>query len=207
MAQIKPIKSSDALTPIADFANAWGVNEKTVQNWAEFVYQAFEIVLPSSGPFLDWQIELLSLCARHISTKASLYHAETGERRRLKGSEFVEKIRAMRKAGAFKELQKFQSFQNSPSLAPAEELEDELLAEVGALTREGDERIAKLKHAIERKEDQQVSEILNFVDDSDHRMLSKLTSGLHARKALRSADDDASPCIDDAIEAAYERID
>ncbi|MEP0913083.1 hypothetical protein NDI45_19410 [Leptolyngbya sp. GB1-A1] len=208
MVQTKQIKGSgDNLTPIEDFATAWGVNAKTVQNWSEFVYQAFEIVLPANGPFSDWQIQLLTLCAKHVSTKASLYHAETGERRRLKGSEFVEKMRRLRKEGHFQEFQKFQSFQNSQTLAPAEDLEDELLAEVGALTREGDERVAKLKQAIERKEDQQVSEILNFVDDSDHRMLSKLTSGLHARKALRSADDDASPCIDDAIEAAYERID
>jgi len=206
MAQIKQIKGSDNLIPIEDFATAWGVSAKAVQNWAEFVYQAFEIVLPANGPFSDWQAQLLTVCAKHVSTKASLYHAETGERRRLKGSEFVEKMRRLRKEGHFQEFQKFQSFQNSQALAPAEELEDELLAEVGALTRESDQRVAKLKQAIAQREEQQVNEILDFVDNSDHRMLSKLTSGLQARKVLRSSED-GSPRADDAIEAAYERLD
>lgn len=204
MAQTKQLKgTADNLTPLADFANAWGVSEKTIANWCEFTYQAFEIVLPTSGPFSDWQIQLLTLCAKHVSTKANLYAPETGERRRLKGSEFIAKIRRMRGEGHFQEFQKFRNFQNSPTLPGAEELEDELLAEVGSLTREGDQRLAKLKQAIEKREDDQVEELVQFVEDSDHRVLGKLASRLQTSKVLRSVEEDR-PCIDDAIEAAYE---
>jgi hypothetical protein len=211
MVQPKQIKESADLMPndsvapiaIADFATTWGVSEKTIANWCEFTYQAFEIVLPSSGALPDWGVQLLTLCAKHVSQKASLYFAETGERRRLKGSEFIAKIRQLRTAGHFQEFQKLQKFQNSQALEPAAELEDELLAEVGQLTREGDQRIAQLKQAIEQREDQQVSELVEFVEGSDHRMLSKLTARLKTNKALKGITD-PSPRIDDAIEVAYQ---
>lgn len=206
MVQTKQIKATGETTLIADFANAWGVSEKTITNWCEFTYQAFEIVLPTSGPFTDWQIQLLTVCAKHVSVKANLYTAETGERRRLKGSEFIAKIRRMRQGGHFQEFQNFQNFQNSPTLAPAEELEDELLAEVGSLTREGDERIDKLKKAIAQREDQQVEELVEFVEDSDHRVLSKLAARLQTSRLLQTVEE-GRPRADDAIEAAYKRID
>jgi hypothetical protein len=199
--QLKPIAAD--LTPIADFANAWGVSEKTIANWCEFTYQAFEIVLPSSGALPDWGIHLLTLCAKHVSQKANLYFADTGERRRLKGSEFIAKMRQLRSEGHFQDFQNFQNFQNFQDLAPAAELEDELLAEVGQLTREGDQRIAQLKQAIERREDQQVTELAEFVEDSDHRMLSKLTARLQTSRTLKAATEQ-QPRIGDAIEVAYQ---
>jgi signal transduction histidine kinase len=203
MTQTKQIKASAELTPIADFANAWGVSEKTIANWCEFTYQAFEIVLPSSGSLPDWGVQLLTLCAKHVSQKANLYFADTGEKRRLKGSEFIAKIRQLRKEGHFQDFQKFQNFQKFQALAPAAELEDDLLAEVGALTREGDQRIAQIKQAIEQREEQQITELAEFVEDSDHRMLSKLTARLQISKLLK-ATSDQPPRIDDAIDVAYQ---
>jgi hypothetical protein len=86
----------EALTSIDEFANAWGVSTKTVGNWVEFVYQAYEVLLPISGPFPYWGVQLLTGCAKHVSEKASRYFSETGERRRLKGTEFVKKVRLLR---------------------------------------------------------------------------------------------------------------
>lgn len=151
-------------------------------------------------------MKLLILTAKHVSAKAALYTAETGERRRLKGSEFVAKIRKLRSEGHFQEFQKFQNFQKSATIAPAEELEDEILAEVGQLTREGDQRIAKLKQAIEQREDDQVEELASFVEGSDHRVLGKLANRLQASKLLKTVEEN-QPRIDDAIEAAYQRLD
>lgn len=206
MTQSRQIKGSAEMTTIADFANAWGVSEKTIANWCEFTYQAFEIVLPISGPFPDWSIQLLSLCAKHVSAKANLYFADTGEKRRLKGSEFISKMRRLRSEGHFQEFQKFQNFQNSQTLAPADELEDELLAEVGQLTREGDQRIAQIKRAIELREEMRVNDLVQFVEASDHRVLGKLTARLKTSKALQAATQN-QPCVDDAIEVAYKPID
>lgn len=197
--------SNERQTTIEEFAAAWEVSPKAVQNWCEFIYQAFEIVLPSSGPFPEWSMQLLSLAAKHISSKASLYFSETGEKRRLKGSEFVNKVRRMRLEGHFQEFQKFRNFQDSPELADAVDLEDELLAEVGQFTREGDQRLHQLKAAIAKREDQQVEELAQYVEGSDHRMLGKLTKRLQAGKLLNGVPDGKARA-DDAIDIAFERL-
>lgn len=205
MAQTKQLKGSgEKLTPIEDIATAWGVSTKAVQNWTEFVYQGFEILLPSNGPFPEWGVQLLTLTAKHVSTKANLYFAETGEKRRLKGAEFIAKIRRLRLEGHFEEFSHFQNFQKSGSMADATELEDDLVAEVGQLTRENDQRIYKLKQAIEAREEEQVNELVEFVENSDHRVLSKLTNRLQATKALKGLTEEA-PSID-AIDVTFKRI-
>lgn len=112
MAQRLKAAPVSELTPIDEFAAAWEVAPKTVQNWVEFVYQAFEIMLPVNGPFPDWAVQLLNLVGKHVSAKASFYFAETGEVRRLKGAEFIQKIRSLRTQGHFQEFQQFQNFQN-----------------------------------------------------------------------------------------------
>lgn len=206
MAQTKQIQASNSLTPITDISAAWGVSEKTVQNWCEFVYQAFEIILPSAGPYPDWGVQLLTITAKHVSGKAALYTAETGERRRLKGSEFVAKVRKMRGEGHFQEFQNFQNFQHSPAMPTAEELEDNLFAEVGQLTRQSDERISKLKAAIAAKEDAQVEELVGYVEGTDHRMLNKLSARLQASRQLGAVEEEGAT-IDDAIETAYTTLD
>lgn len=206
MTQTKQIKASSSPTPITDIAAAWGVSEKTVQNWCEFVYQAFEIILPSAGPYPEWGVQLLTITAKHVSGKAALYTAETGERRRLKGSEFVAKIRRLRNEGHFQEFQNFQNFQHSPAIPTAEELEDDLLAEVGEITRKSDQRLAKLKAAIDQREDEQIEQLVGFVEGSDHRMLGKLSSRLQASRQLKAVEEQGAT-IDDAIETAYTTLD
>jgi hypothetical protein len=52
-------KSREKITPIGDVANAWGVSEKAVKNWVEFVYQAFDVLLPAAGPYPEWGVRLV----------------------------------------------------------------------------------------------------------------------------------------------------
>ena len=197
---VAKLKPSEGLTSIADFANAWGVSEKTVSNWVEFTYQAFEVLLPSNGDFPDWGVQLLTLCAKHVSEKASLYFAETGERRRLKGSEFVKKIRAMREEGHFSEFQKFQKFRSpSTPIEPADALEDEALAELGAITRRSDSELSRIKSAIEQQEDAEIEDLAEFIEGRDQRKMSKLVRRLQTGKA-------SSACVGDAIDVAYQRL-
>jgi len=174
--QLKP--ATDKLTPIADFANAWGVSEKTAQNWVEFTYQAFEILLPNAGPFPEWGIEILTICAKHVSEKASLYYAETSERRRLKGTEYVKKIRSMRLEGHFQGFQKFQKLQNFQHLEPDQELADDTFSELGAIARRNDSNITRIKETIEAEEDAEIEELATFIEDADLRKMSKLARRL-----------------------------
>lgn len=181
---LKPAVTED-LTPIEAIADNWGVSTKTVNNWVEFIYQAFEIMLPISGPFPGWGVQLLDLVGKHISSKAALYFSETGEIRRLKGSEFINKIRLLRQQGHFGELQKFQNFrqyQEEKEELDELELENEALAEFASITRGQDQSVAGIKATIERKEDEEIDELINFLEDSDRRKMIKLVSRLKGRK-------------------------
>lgn len=200
----KQLKAADSLTPIEDFANAWGVSTKTVQNWVEFTYQAFEILLPSNGPFPEWGIQLLTLCAKHISTNATLYFAETGETRRLKGTEYVKKIRSLRSEGHFQQFEQFRNFQKFQNFNPeetAEELENETLAELGTLTRSSDLNLNHIKETIEAKEDEEIEALAEFIEDSDRRKMGKLLRRLKTGKLP-----DSSASMSEAIEVAFERL-
>ena len=204
MVQTKQLKgaASDNLTPIDDFANAWGVSNKTVQNWVEFTYQAFEILLPSNGPFPDWGIELLTLCAKHISEKASLYFAETGEKRRIKGTEYVRKIRQLRSEGHFPHLDQFRNLQKFQNFNPEEEavqLEDESLAELGSITRRSDSDLSKIKQTIEQREDSEIEDLANFIEDADRRKMGKLVRRLQTGRV-------GTTSIGQAIDVAYKKI-
>lgn len=195
--------ATETLTPIADFANAWGVSEKTVQNWAEFTYQAFEILLPNAGPFPEWGVQLLTLCAKHVSEKASLYYTETDERRRLKGTEYVRKIRTMRTEGHFQEFQKFQKFQNLQNFQSdeptADDLEDETFSEVGAIARRADTDLSRIKQTVEAQEDAEIEEIAAFIEDSDRRKMAKLTRRLRTGQPQLSG-------VTQAIDVAFKRL-
>lgn len=193
------LKPNEGLIPIEDVAAAWGVDPRTIKNWCEFVYQSFEIMLPSGGPFPEWGVQLLNLTAKHVSEKASLYFSETGERRRLKGSEFVKKIRSLRAEGHFQEFQKFQKFQNFRPEGNAEDLEDETLAELAELTRQEDETVHRIKETIERREDEQIEELADFIEDGDRRKMSKLVRRLRTGKASTAS-------IANAIDVAYSRL-
>ncbi|MBD2088895.1 hypothetical protein H6F67_03395 [Microcoleus sp. FACHB-1515] len=195
----KPLPSADKFTPIDDIATAWGVTPKTVNNWCEFVYQGFGIMLPSNGPFPQWAVKLLELCAKHISEKASLYHAETGEKRRLKGADFVAKMRRLRAEGHFQEFEKFQNFQNFQN---SEDASDDLFAEVGAIVRESDQELQQIKVAIHQHEDAQIEELAQFIEDSPQRKKGKLLSRLQTGKVLRGVQD-TDPTIGTTIDVAY----
>jgi hypothetical protein len=187
------------MTSIEDFANAWGVSTKTVQNWVEFTYQAFEILLPSSGPFPDWAVQLLAGCAKHVSEKASLYYAETGEKRRLKGTEFVKKVRALRQAGHFQEYEQFRNFQKFQPPSEATELEDETLTALGSITRQSDIDMNRIKTQIEAREDEEIEDLANFIESSDQRKMSKLVRRLQTGKPTEAS-------INEAIDVAYTRL-
>lgn len=195
----KPLPAAEKLTPIDDIATAWGVTPKTINNWCEFVYQAFGIMLPSNGPFPKWAVDLLTLCAKHISEKASLYYAETGEKRRMKGVEFVAKIRKLREEGHFEEFQKFQNFQN---FQDSEDVSDDVLAEVGAIVRESDQELMQIKRAIAKHEEAQVEELAQFIEDAPRRKTNKLLSRLQARKVLREVQEE-QPSIGTTIDVAF----
>lgn len=203
MAQAKQLKqAADNLTSIEDFATAWGVTTKTVQNWVEFTYQGFEILLPSSGPFPDWAIELLTFCAKHVSEKSALYYAETNERRRLKGTEYVKKIRALREEGHFENFQKFQNFQNFQNFQTnetAQELEDDALAALGSIARGSDSDLSRIKRTIEEQEDAEIEELAAFIENRDNRKLSKLARRLQTGKPSQAS-------IGEAIDVSFKRL-
>lgn len=200
--QLKQAESS-TLTPIEDFANAWGVSNKTVQNWVEFTYQAFEILLPSNGPFPEWGIQLLTLCAKHISTNATLYFTETGETRRLKGTEYVKKIRTLRKEGHFQNFEQFRNFQNfQPTNTDAgdeNELEDETLAELGLIARRNDSDLNRIKKTIEAREDNEIEELASFIEGSDQRKMTKLLRRLATGTTQPSG-------LNQAIDVAFKQL-
>ncbi|NEQ20699.1 MAG: hypothetical protein F6K28_15965 [Microcoleus sp. SIO2G3] len=195
----KPLPTADKLTPIDDIATAWGVTPKTVNNWCEFVYQGFGIMLPSNGPFPQWAVKLLELCAKHISEKASLYYAETGEKRRIKGADFVSKMRRLRAEGHFQEFEKFQNSQNSQTV---EDVSDDVLAEVGAIVRESDQELMQIKTAIDQHEDAQIEELAQFIEDAPQRKKSKLLNRLQTGRVLRGVQDE-QPTIGTTIDVAY----
>lgn len=201
MRQLRGTKAapSDELTTIGDFADRWECSTKTVENWVEVIYLAFDIHLPKSGPFPEWGVKLLEILAKHVSQKATLYFAETQETRRLKGGEFIKKIRHMRHEGHFEEFQKFQKFQ-TPLQFQSEQDEDDLeaLAELGQIARSGDEQLNAALQAIEQREDEQIDKLVKFMEDSDQRRMSKLSRRLRTR-ALSGTD------TSDAIDVTFGR--
>lgn len=199
MAQRLKATPVSELTPIDEFAATWEVAPKTVQNWVEFVYQAFEIMLPVNGPFPDWAVQLLNIVGKHVSTKASLYFAETGEVRRLKGAEFIQKIRSLRAQGHFQEFQQFQNFQNFQTDEDEYDLENDTLAELGSITRGNDQSLSVIKQAIEQKEDEEIDDLVRFMEDSDRRKMAKLVNRLKARQLPTSN-------ITQTINATYRRV-
>ncbi|NJR40391.1 MAG: hypothetical protein HC781_18150 [Leptolyngbyaceae cyanobacterium CSU_1_4] len=173
------------LTPIEEVATFWGVTPKTIRNWLEFVYQAFGVVLPQSGDLPRHGVEMLSITAKHISPDAGKYYQETGEKRRLRSSEFIAKIRRLREQGQFQDYQQFQNFQNFQPVPLTEEIEDDLLADIAGIERGEDDMIANMQKAIEKREDQQVENFAQFLEQSPRRKMQKLAAQLSARRACK----------------------
>lgn len=202
MAQkLKEIKD---FTPIAEVATFWHVSEKTIKNWLEFIYQAFGVVLPQSGDLPKHGVEMVAIAAKHISPSATDYYQETGEARRLKSTEFIEKIRRLRAAGHFQEFEEFQNFQNFQGV-PQADVEDDLLADLAELGRESDSMIAQMKGAIEQQEDREIEEFAQFIDQSPLRKMMKLKAQLAARKALQSVEPN-QPQLGNIINVIYTEV-
>ncbi|MCY7273950.1 MAG: hypothetical protein LH702_09405 [Phormidesmis sp. CAN_BIN44] len=66
--------------------------------------------MPKKGAFYHVDVFLLDLVGMHLSTKASDFYRITGESRRLKGGEFVEKVRSCFEAKNFNKFSKVPGF-------------------------------------------------------------------------------------------------
>jgi len=201
--QLKQAPSED-LVSIEHVADTWEVDPNTVKKWTDIIYLAFDVRISKVGPFPMWSVQLLELCAKHISKKASLYFAETQELRRLKGNEFIRKIRHLRQEGHFQEFQKFQKFQNFQGLQTdqPEEQDDELeaLAELAAIAEVQDEQLFKAQQTFEAREDEQIDKLATFMENSDKRRMGKLARRLKTRQL--SADTTA----DQALDVSFRRL-
>ncbi|MCY7391546.1 MAG: hypothetical protein LH647_08625 [Leptolyngbyaceae cyanobacterium CAN_BIN12] len=200
MRQLKQTPSND-LVAIQHIADTWEVDPKTIGKWSDIIYLAFDIRIPKSGPYPVWAVSLLEICAKHISEKATLYFPETQEARRLKGNEFIRKIRHLRQEGHFQEFQKFQKFQNFQGDQP-EEQDDELeaLAELAAIAEVQDEQLFKAQQTFEAREDEQIDKLATFMENSDKRRMGKLARRLKTRQL--SADTTA----DQALDVSFRRL-
>ncbi len=171
---------ADQLTPIEDVAAYWEVDVNTVKKWVDVVYLAFDVQLTKGGPYPDWGVSLIRMVGMHISKRSSFYFAETQESRRLKSSEFVKKIRALRQQGHFAEFQKFQKFQNFQPLLEGDEEDEELetLSELAAIAQKQDEQLHNAKLCFETREDEQIEGLATFIEGSDRRRMQKLANRL-----------------------------
>ncbi|MBW4421947.1 MAG: hypothetical protein KME13_22480 [Myxacorys californica WJT36-NPBG1] len=183
------------VVPITDISNAWGVSEKAVKNWVEFVYQAFDVLLPASGPYPEWGVKLLEITAKHISEKSSFYFAETGETRRLKSAEFIKKIRSMRLQGHFQE---FQQFQNSRQ-TQAEVDEDEAVAGLASITRGIDQEVERAKAKVDQYADQKMDELAEHIERTPFRMMGSLSDRLSQRRSMAAG-------VNEIIDVTYSRV-
>ena len=97
--------------PIGQMAEKWGCKTtKTIEHWTEFAFQSFGHSMPKKGPFYHVDVFLLDLVGMHLSTRASEFYRVTGESRRLKGNEFVEKVRSCFEAKNFNKFSKVPGF-------------------------------------------------------------------------------------------------
>jgi len=194
---------SDDLISVEHVADTWEVDPKTIGKWADIIYLAFDISIPKAGPFPLWAVQLLEICAKHISKKATLYFPETQETRRLKATEFVRKIRHLRQEGHFQEFRQFQKFQNFQPDQTDDEQDDELetLTELAAIAQTQDEQLFNAQQAFEAREDEQIEKLATFIENSDSRRMSKLAKRLKQRQ-LAGAD----TTTDQAIDVSFRRV-
>ena len=151
------------------------------------------------GPYPVWAVNLIEICAKHISEKATLYFPETQEARRLKGNEFIKKIRHLRQSGHFQEFQQFQKFQN---FQQPDDQDDELetLVELAAIAESQDEQLHNAKQTFEDREDEQIEKLVTFIENSQQRRMGKLARRLRTRQL--SADTTA----DQTLDASFRRL-
>jgi DNA-binding transcriptional regulator YiaG len=184
---------ADVEMSIAQMAEKWGVGEKTIENWTEFVYQAFGHSIPKRGAFYYVDTFLLDLVGMHVSKKASEFYRQTGESKRLKGSDFVEKVRGCFEARNFNKFSKIPGFleileilaqsrtvEDMPEADEDDsELDDTTYASMSAIVRSATSELSQIKQTILRHEDQELEEIADIIRNSQQRRMKKLAGLLN----------------------------
>jgi len=181
---------ADVEMSIAQMAEKWGVGEKTIENWTEFVYQAFGHHIPKRGAFYYVDSFLLDLVGMHVSKRASEFYRSTGESKRLKGADFVEKVRscfASRNFNPFSKVQNFgeileilsqsrkaEDLQTQGDEEELDELNDTNYAQMSAIVRSTSSKITQIKQTILRHEDQALEELADVIRNADQRRMRKL---------------------------------
>jgi hypothetical protein len=196
MPQLKAAKQapSEELVSISDMAERWEVTPKTIGKWAQIVYLAFDVNLPTSGPFIPLAVQLIDLVAKHISKKSSFYHTETQESRRLEASEFIRKIRHLRQEGHFQEFAPLK-------VEPDEDQDDELdtLAELAEIAKTQDRQLSEAQQTFEAREDEQIEKLVTFMEQTDQRRMGKLAKRLKQRQLSGTP-------TDQAIDVGFKRL-
>ncbi|KAM3112784.1 hypothetical protein [Phormidesmis sp. 146-33] len=179
---------ADVETSIAQMAEKWQVGEKTIENWTEFSYQAFGHSIPKRGPFYYIDGFLLDLVGMHVSKRASEFYRQTGESKRLKGGEFVEKVRSCFASRNFNPFSKVQNFgeileilAQSKTTESADqddeddgELDDQTYASMSAIVRTATSELSQIKQTILRHEDQELEDLASIIKNAKQRRMRKL---------------------------------
>ena len=186
---------ADVEMSIAQMAEKWGVGEKTIENWTEFVYQSFGRSIPKRGAFYYVDTFLLDLVGMHVSKRASEFYRITGESKRLKGADFVEKVRSCFQSRNFNAFSKVQNFaeileilsqsrrtadiQTQSDEEELDELNDGNYAQMSAIVRSTSSKITQIQETILRHEDQALEELANVIKNADQRRMRKLANLLN----------------------------
>ncbi|MCY7278122.1 MAG: hypothetical protein LH702_31395 [Phormidesmis sp. CAN_BIN44] len=184
---------ADVEMSIAQMAEKWGVGEKTIENWTEFVYQAFGHHLPKRGAFHYVDSFLLDLVGMHVSKRASEFYRQTGESKRLKGGDFVEKVRGCFESRNFNAFSKVQNFGEILEILAQsktaesvdqdddndDELDDQTYASMSAIVRTTTSELSRVKQTILRHEDQELEELAGIIKNSKQRRTRKLAALLN----------------------------
>jgi hypothetical protein len=183
---------ADVEMSIAQMAEKWGVGEKTIENWTEFVYQAFGHYLPKRGAFHYVDALLLDLVGMHVSKRASEFYRFTGESKRLKGGDFVEKVRGCFESRNFNAFSKVQNFGEILEILAQskttesvdqddddDELDDQTYASMSAIVRTTTSELSQIKQTILRHEDQELEELADIIKNSKQRRMRKLAGLLN----------------------------
>jgi|GEM_PF-1240395 len=184
---------TDVETSIAQMAEKWQVGEKTIENWTEFSYQAFGHSIPKRGAFYYVDTFLLDLVGMHVSKRAPEFYRQTGESKRLKGSDFVEKVRSCFESRNFNKFSKVQNFAEILEIlaqtrttesadhddSDESEFDDQSYASMSAIVRTATSELSQIKQTILRHEDQELADLADIIKNSKQRRMRKLAGLLN----------------------------
>ena len=183
---------TDVEMSIAAMAEKWQVGEKTIENWTEFSYQAFGHSIPKRGAFYYVDTFLLDLVGMHVSKRAPEFYRQTGESKRLKGSDFVEKVRSCFESRNFNKFSKVQNFAEILEILAQtrttdvdhddedeSEFDDQSYASMSAIVRTATSELSQIKQTILRHEDQELADLADIIKNSKQRRMRKLAGLLN----------------------------